>query len=143
MTGTGTSLIARPGTGARAGVIRPRAATSIRSCFFPVGNAGPALLQISQAKQVCAACPARTPCLQWALDSGQEAGVWGGTSEDERRAVRYRRMRPAGTGPEVHRGLGENGARSAFPVVGHGAEHPSAGTPAQAAQGRPHVRSMR
>jgi WhiB family redox-sensing transcriptional regulator len=68
--------------------------------FFPVGNAGAALLQISQAKQVCAACPARSPCLHWALDSGQEAGVWGGTSEDERRAVRYRRMRPAGTGPD-------------------------------------------
>ena len=57
--------------------------------FFPVGKAGPALLQIGQAKQVCAGCPVRTPCLQWALDSGQEAGVWGGTSEDERRALRY------------------------------------------------------
>jgi WhiB family redox-sensing transcriptional regulator len=68
--------------------------------FFPVGNAGPALPQIGQAKQVCAGCPVRTPCLDWVLDSGQEAGVWGGTSEDERRALRSRRMRPPGTRPD-------------------------------------------
>ena len=61
--------------------------------FFPVGNAGPALLQIAQAKQVCAGCPVRMPCLQRALDSGQETGVWGGTSEEERRALRYQRSR--------------------------------------------------
>ena len=42
--------------------------------FFPVRNAGPALRQIGQAKQVCARCPVRMPCLEWALDSGQEAG---------------------------------------------------------------------
>jgi WhiB family transcriptional regulator, redox-sensing transcriptional regulator len=64
--------------------------------FFPAGNAGPALLQIGQAKQVCAGCPVRTQCLDWALDSGQEAGVWGGTSEDERRALLYRRMHTSG-----------------------------------------------
>ena len=48
---------------------------------FPVGNAGPALRQIGQAKQVCAKCPVRMPCLEWALDSGQEAGVWRGTAK--------------------------------------------------------------
>jgi WhiB family transcriptional regulator, redox-sensing transcriptional regulator len=63
--------------------------------FFPIGNAGPALLQIGRAKQVCARCPVRMPCLDWALDSGQEAGVWGGTSEEQRRALRPRRMCPA------------------------------------------------
>jgi WhiB family transcriptional regulator, redox-sensing transcriptional regulator len=62
--------------------------------FFPIGNAGPALHQVDQAKQVCARCTVRTPCLEWALASGQEAGVWGGTSDDERRALR--RMRQAG-----------------------------------------------
>ena len=56
--------------------------------FFPIGNTGPALIQIGQARQVCAGCPVRTPCLEWALRSGQEAGVWGGTSEHERRALR-------------------------------------------------------
>jgi WhiB family transcriptional regulator, redox-sensing transcriptional regulator len=56
--------------------------------FFPIGNAGPSLLQVDRAKQVCAGCRVRTRCLEWALASGQEAGVWGGTSEDERRALR-------------------------------------------------------
>jgi hypothetical protein len=32
-------------------------------------------------------------CLQWALASGQDSGVWGGTSEEERRAMR-RAVRP-------------------------------------------------
>ena len=72
--------------------------------FFPVGNAGPALRQIGQAKQLCARCPARMSCLEWTLDSGQEQGVWGGTSEDERRVLRSRRAgRPAGTHPGTAR----------------------------------------
>ncbi len=70
--------------------------------FFPVGNACPALVQIDQAKQVCAGCPVRAPCLEWALASGQEAGVWGGTSEEERRAHRVASGQPV-TGQEVHR----------------------------------------
>ncbi len=61
--------------------------------FFPIGNTGPALIQIEQAKQVCRSCPVMSECLQWALDSGQEAGVWGGTSEDERRLMRRRAQR--------------------------------------------------
>jgi WhiB family redox-sensing transcriptional regulator len=32
-------------------------------------------------------------CLRWAIDSGQDAGVWGGLSEDERRAVKRRTVR--------------------------------------------------
>jgi WhiB family redox-sensing transcriptional regulator len=61
--------------------------------FFPVGNTGPALMQIAEAKKVCRTCPVREPCLQWALDAGQDHGVWGGMSEDERRALRRRAAR--------------------------------------------------
>jgi WhiB family redox-sensing transcriptional regulator len=67
--------------------------------FFPVGTAGPALLQIAEAKAVCRRCPVVTECLTWALECGQDAGVWGGMSEDERRALKRRnartRTRPA------------------------------------------------
>ncbi|MEU2181054.1 WhiB family transcriptional regulator [Streptomyces thermolilacinus] len=66
--------------------------------FFPIGNTGPSLLQIEEARSVCRRCPASDRCLQWALDTRQEHGVWGGTSEDERRALRRRaarRTRPA------------------------------------------------
>jgi WhiB family transcriptional regulator, redox-sensing transcriptional regulator len=84
--------------------------------FFPVGNAGPSLLQVDRAKQVCAGCKVRTPCLEWALASGQEAGVWGGTSEDERRALRRTARladlaRPGGPGAPAHgltRGPGQS-----------------------------------
>jgi WhiB family redox-sensing transcriptional regulator len=58
--------------------------------FFPIGSTGPALDQIEEAKQVCKRCPALEPCLAWALESGQDAGVWGGLSEDERRALKRR-----------------------------------------------------
>lgn len=56
--------------------------------FFPVGTTGQALLQIDQAKQVCGECPVQPDCLQYALDTNQDAGIWGGTSEDERRSLR-------------------------------------------------------
>jgi WhiB family redox-sensing transcriptional regulator len=62
--------------------------------FFPIGNTGPALVQIEQAKAICRNCPVMDECLRWALDSGQEAGVWGGTSEDERRLLKRRSSRP-------------------------------------------------
>jgi len=58
--------------------------------FFPIGTSGPALLQVEQAKAVCRRCPVTEQCLGWALETGQDAGVWGGMSEDERRAVRRR-----------------------------------------------------
>jgi WhiB family redox-sensing transcriptional regulator len=61
--------------------------------FFPVGNSGPAIAQIADAKLVCNRCPVTTECLTWALDSGQDAGVWGGMSEDERRALKRRNAR--------------------------------------------------
>jgi len=61
--------------------------------FFPVGNSGPALLQIAEAKTVCRRCPVVSDCLAWALESGQDAGVWGGMSEDERRALKRRNAR--------------------------------------------------
>ncbi|MFF8681124.1 WhiB family transcriptional regulator [Streptomyces sp. NPDC015237] len=61
--------------------------------FFPIGNTGPALLQIEEAKAVCRHCPVMERCLQWALESGQEHGVWGGTDEDERRRMRRRAAR--------------------------------------------------
>src|ERR1700754_4960531 len=61
--------------------------------FFPIGNTCPAILQIEEAKQVCRRCEVREQCLQWALEAGQDHGVWGGLSEDERRALKRRNSR--------------------------------------------------
>lgn len=58
--------------------------------FFPIGDSGPALVQIEQAKTVCRRCPVTEECLKWALESGQDAGIWGGMSEEERRSLKRR-----------------------------------------------------
>jgi WhiB family transcriptional regulator, redox-sensing transcriptional regulator len=61
--------------------------------FFPVGTTGPAAVQIEAAKAICVKCDVRVQCLEWAMATGQDAGVWGGHSEEERRALRRARRR--------------------------------------------------
>jgi WhiB family redox-sensing transcriptional regulator len=56
--------------------------------FFPIGTSGPARGQLAEAKSVCHGCPVASECLAWALETGQNSGVWGGMSEDERRQLR-------------------------------------------------------
>ena len=56
--------------------------------FFPVGTTGPAIEQIANAKAVCDSCTAKEPCLEFALSTNQDSGIWGGTSEEERRQIR-------------------------------------------------------
>ena len=58
------------------------------SLFFPAGTTGIALDQIAAAKGVCLQCAAQPECLEFALDSNQDSGVWGGLSEEERRQIR-------------------------------------------------------
>jgi WhiB family redox-sensing transcriptional regulator len=61
--------------------------------WFPVGNSGPAIEQTNAAKAICRRCPVISGCLAWALETGQDAGVWGGMSEDERRQLRRHKGR--------------------------------------------------
>lgn len=61
--------------------------------FFPLGDTGPALMQIEDAKAVCRSCIVVSECLTWALESGQDSGIWGGMSEAERRTLRRRSTR--------------------------------------------------
>ncbi|MGH9224375.1 MAG: WhiB family transcriptional regulator [Acidimicrobiales bacterium] len=56
--------------------------------FFPIGSTGVAVEELRAAKALCATCPVREQCLAFALATNQEAGVWGGASEDERRRLR-------------------------------------------------------
>jgi WhiB family transcriptional regulator, redox-sensing transcriptional regulator len=56
--------------------------------FFPVGTTGPAIEQIEAAKSVCRQCEVQRECLEYALATNQDSGIWGGTSEEERRALR-------------------------------------------------------
>ncbi|MFN2558024.1 MAG: WhiB family transcriptional regulator [Nitriliruptorales bacterium] len=61
--------------------------------FFPVGSTGPAVDQAEEAKRVCARCDVREPCLEFAIGTNQDAGVWGGLTEDERRTLKRARQR--------------------------------------------------
>lgn len=56
--------------------------------FFPAGETGPAAIQIAHAKSVCRACPVQQPCLEFALATHQDYGIWGGYTEEERREIR-------------------------------------------------------
>lgn len=50
--------------------------------FFPSDGVG-----VDQARRICATCPVREPCLEYALVHRIDHGVWGGTSERERRRI--------------------------------------------------------
>jgi WhiB family redox-sensing transcriptional regulator len=58
--------------------------------FFPVSDVKAARTQVAAARKVCRRCPVRGTCLSWALDNEQEAGIWGGLTEEERRKLRRR-----------------------------------------------------
>jgi WhiB family redox-sensing transcriptional regulator len=47
-----------------------------------------------EAKRVCASCPVRMECLEFALANDERFGIWGGLSERERRRLRLQRRAP-------------------------------------------------
>jgi WhiB family redox-sensing transcriptional regulator len=55
--------------------------------FLPVSDIGLSRTQVARAKVVCASCGVRQKCLEFALATQEVHGVWGGTSEDERRML--------------------------------------------------------
>ena len=61
--------------------------------FFPIWNTAVELDQIAEAKVVCHRCEVVETCLKWAIESHQDAGVWGELSADERRALKPSRAR--------------------------------------------------
>lgn len=67
--------------------------------FFPVSTRGPAQEDVAEAKRVCARCPVAAECLAWALRAGESAGIWGGTTPEERR---YLRLKPLPAAPAWH-----------------------------------------
>jgi WhiB family transcriptional regulator, redox-sensing transcriptional regulator len=54
--------------------------------FFPSDGVG-----VEVAKRICATCPVREQCLEYALDNRIDHGVWGGTSERQRRRLLKKR----------------------------------------------------
>lgn len=54
--------------------------------FFPASEADEPL--IDKAKAICFVCPVVEECLHYAFQTNQKAGIWGGTSERERKSLR-------------------------------------------------------
>ena len=70
--------------------------------FFPVGAGGPAFKDgrpsstedfEEEAASKCGPCPVKSECLEYAIDNRIPEGVWGGTTESQRRRIVKRRAR--------------------------------------------------
>lgn len=64
--------------------------------FFPSDGVG-----VEIARRICADCPVKAPCLEYAMEQHIDHGVWGGTSERERRRIARRRRLAAAAGRPV------------------------------------------
>jgi len=69
-----------------------RCASLPPATFFPSDGSG-----VEVARRICADCPVREPCLEYALVQRIDHGVWGGCSERERRRILKRRREGVAT----------------------------------------------
>ena len=63
--------------------------------FFPVGSSMKAMKQANEAKAICMECPVVNECLDYAIRTNQDSGIWGGTDEEQRKSIR-RQFRKTG-----------------------------------------------
>jgi len=75
--------------------------------FFPVRTRGQAAVQARRAQRICRGCPVIEVCRDWALQTDQDSGIWGGLTERQRRLLLTSRRlsRPAAIAPDGARGL--------------------------------------
>jgi WhiB family redox-sensing transcriptional regulator len=71
--------------------------SAIKLLRKPLPLPPPSLRQIERARAICRHCPVLTTCLRYAMDTGQH-GVWGATTDDERRAMQQQGRRNAARG---------------------------------------------
>ena len=67
--------------------------------FFPISAVGKGAAQIAEARRICGCCQVRRQCLDFAMDTGETAGIWGGTTPEER--IRARRKKTARREPRT------------------------------------------
>jgi WhiB family transcriptional regulator, redox-sensing transcriptional regulator len=60
--------------------------------FFPITSGMESFRQVRRAMAVCRRCPAQRACRDYAVETGQNAGIWGGTTANERRRIRAGRL---------------------------------------------------
>lgn len=64
--------------------------TKMADIFYPAAGEN-----TKQAKRMCAVCPVRTECLDYALEHGEVFGIWGGYTEADRRRLKRQRRSEA------------------------------------------------
>ena len=69
------------------------------SMFFPSDGVG-----VEHAKKICEDCPVASQCLEYAIENRIDHGVWGGTSERQRRRIVRARAEAAKAGQGRRRG---------------------------------------
>ncbi|MEU0133368.1 WhiB family transcriptional regulator [Streptomyces sp. NPDC006296] len=69
--------------------------------FFPVGEGPDAQQQTDDAKKICGTCPVKDICRDWAIDTRQVHGVWGGMTAKERHNLRRREARATASDNEL------------------------------------------
>jgi WhiB family transcriptional regulator, redox-sensing transcriptional regulator len=67
-------------------------ATAEPDLFFPIGTGVMGARQAERAIQICARCQVRRKCLEYAIDTRETHGIWGGTTPDERLRVHRSRL---------------------------------------------------
>lgn len=55
-----------------------------------------------EAKKICSTCMVREECLQWALDNDERFGIWGGTSQQERKRIKRQQSRMQNPDGKTH-----------------------------------------
>ncbi|MEU0336727.1 WhiB family transcriptional regulator [Streptomyces sp. NPDC006193] len=56
--------------------------------FFPLSDSVAPDSQASSARAICRRCPVLLPCRSWAIEHGEDDGIWGATTAAQRRAIR-------------------------------------------------------
>lgn len=102
---------------------RDQAACRNRSInfWFPEDSRGPTDTVL--AKRICASCPVQVPCLQYALDTRQRYGIWGGKNRNERLDMLRRPARITPDHVPSHVGYNRHLAANEVPCVGCRREH--------------------
>jgi hypothetical protein len=83
--------------------------------FFATGNTTASYIQLAQAQDTCNACPVKADCRETAITARDPYGMWGGQTQDERRALlRIRVADGTDTPRRGHRARAECGTPSAY-----------------------------
>ncbi|MGW0511562.1 WhiB family transcriptional regulator [Streptomyces olivaceoviridis] len=56
--------------------------------FFPLSDLAAPGTEAALARAICRRCPVLIACRTWALDHGEDDGIWGATTAAQRRAIR-------------------------------------------------------